>query len=315
MNGAIDSGSGSIPSAIWVIVTLPQMVISYTSPGSTPASAHTSCVSCASVSWARAWSASSAPSSSIVADTREITSAPNGCWRFSIDSTAIGWPVSRSSSVATTVVVPRSNAMAKRRVVVSPGSTSISRSSQTTAVTSKPFSRSTLPSVRSTGSSTRGSRSSSASITRCEVRALVLERRLLQHEVPLLHRGPQDHVPPDAHERRLRPRLERRHLDHELAARRRAAGEPPAVVQLVGRERTRVDRRDGQLALDHAHLALLARAVAAAGGVDRDAVPAGRVEHRRARGHAHLLALRLEADVGALGAVGRRRQSLSGSGG
>ena len=28
MNGAIDSGSGSMPSASWVIVTLPQIVIS-----------------------------------------------------------------------------------------------------------------------------------------------------------------------------------------------------------------------------------------------------------------------------------------------
>ncbi len=28
MNGAIDSGSGSMPSAIWVIVTLPQRTIS-----------------------------------------------------------------------------------------------------------------------------------------------------------------------------------------------------------------------------------------------------------------------------------------------
>jgi hypothetical protein len=42
----------------------------------------------------------------------EMTSAPNGCWRLSIEATAIGVPVTRSSSVATTVVVPRSNAMA-----------------------------------------------------------------------------------------------------------------------------------------------------------------------------------------------------------
>ena len=72
-----------------------------------------------------------------MAETREITSAPNGCWRFSIERTASGWPVARSSSVATTVVVPRSKAIAWRRSVVSPGSTSISTSSQITAVTLK----------------------------------------------------------------------------------------------------------------------------------------------------------------------------------
>ncbi len=78
---------------------------------------------------------------------RVITSAPKGCWRLSIERTAAGWPLSRSSSVATTVVVPRSNAIAKRRAVVSPGSTSISSSSQTTAVTSKFARRSVPPSV------------------------------------------------------------------------------------------------------------------------------------------------------------------------
>ena len=76
MNGAIDSGSGSMPSASWVIVTLPQTTISLTSPGSTPASSHTSRASWSSVSAARARSAPSASGSSIVADTREITSAP-----------------------------------------------------------------------------------------------------------------------------------------------------------------------------------------------------------------------------------------------
>ena len=44
----------------------------------------------------------------MVAEMREITSAPNGCCLFSIDLTAIGVPVTRSSRVATTVVVPRS---------------------------------------------------------------------------------------------------------------------------------------------------------------------------------------------------------------
>ena len=58
-----------------------------------------------------------------------MTSAPNGCCAFSIELTAAGCPVSRSSSVATTVVVPRSNAIACRRALVSPGSTSSRTSS------------------------------------------------------------------------------------------------------------------------------------------------------------------------------------------
>ena len=77
-------------------------------------------------------SRSSASASSIVAEMRVITSAPNGCWRLSIERTATGVPVPTSSSVATTVVVPRSNAIAWSEPVVSPGSTSISRSSTTT---------------------------------------------------------------------------------------------------------------------------------------------------------------------------------------
>ena len=69
-------------------------------------------MSSASVSWARSRNACSAPESIIVAEIRVITSAPYGCWRLSIERTAAGWPLSRSSSVATTVVVPRSNAIA-----------------------------------------------------------------------------------------------------------------------------------------------------------------------------------------------------------
>ena len=73
------------------------------------------------------------------------------------------------------------------------------------------------------------------------VRALVLERRLLEHEMALHHRRPQDHVAADADQRRLRPRLQRRHVDHQVGARLRAAGEPPALAQLVG-ARTRAGR-------------------------------------------------------------------------
>ena len=102
-----------------------------------------------SVSCARACSASSASSSIIVAEMREMTSAPNGCWRLSIERTSAGcrsrgraaWPPPSSSRGRTRA--------RSRRAVVSPGSTSISRSSQTTAVTSNFASRSTLPSLRS----------------------------------------------------------------------------------------------------------------------------------------------------------------------
>ena len=77
--------------------------------------------------------------------------------------TATGVPVSRSSRLATTVVVPRSIAIAKRRLVVSPGSMAISSSSAITAVTSKLEERSVLPSVRKTVIVVCSSRSSMAS--------------------------------------------------------------------------------------------------------------------------------------------------------
>ena len=87
------------------------------------------------VSAAARCSRPSASGSIIVALIRVITSAPNGCCLLSIDATAAGVPVAVSTSVATTVVVPRSKAIAKRRSVVSPGSPSMSASSTTTAVT------------------------------------------------------------------------------------------------------------------------------------------------------------------------------------
>ena len=111
MNGAMPSGSGSMPSTRCVMVALPASATSYTSPGSTPPWAHTPAASPTRVSWASARSRSSAAGSIMVALIRLITSAPNGCCALSTDSTATGVPVDRSSSVATTVVVPRSNAM------------------------------------------------------------------------------------------------------------------------------------------------------------------------------------------------------------
>ena len=135
MNGAMPSGSGSMPSTRWVMVALPASATSYTSSGSTPPAAHAARASSPRVSVASCWSLSRAPGSIMVALILVITSAPNGCCLFSMDSTATGVPVDRSSSVATTVVVPRSKAMPNRRAVVSPGSTAISTSSTTTAVT------------------------------------------------------------------------------------------------------------------------------------------------------------------------------------
>ncbi len=66
---------------------------------------------------------------------RVMTSAPKGCCLLSIEWTATGMPLVRSSSVATTVVVPRSKAIPNARSVVSPASTATSTSSTTTAVT------------------------------------------------------------------------------------------------------------------------------------------------------------------------------------
>ena len=117
------------------MVALPATATSYTSCGSTPPWAQTAWASSARVSRARFCSLSRLPGSIMVALILVITSAPNGCCLFSVDSTPAGVPVDRSSRVATTVVVPRSNAMPNRRAVVSPGSTAISTSSTTTAVT------------------------------------------------------------------------------------------------------------------------------------------------------------------------------------
>src|SRR5207237_10920257 len=93
----------------------------------------------------------------------------------------------------------------------------------------------------------------------------------------------------DAGERGLRTRLQRRNLDGEVVLRVRAAREAPAALQLLDRECARIDRADRRVPRDHLDLALLARAMAAARGVDGDAVPAGGVEDRRAGKDARLL--------------------------
>ena len=121
-----------------------------------------------------------------------------------------------------------------------------------------------------------------------EIRYLILEVRLVQDEMALLHRGAQDHVAADTRKRGLGARLQRRHLDDEVVERVRPAREAPAVGELVRRERARVEIRDADRTVDDAHLALLARAVPAAGRVDRDRVPAGCVEDGRSAGNPRL---------------------------
>src|SRR4051794_1493344 len=274
----------------------------------------------------------------MVAEIREITSPPNGCWLLSIEWTATGCPDSRSSRVTTTVVVPRSNAAAKRRPVVSPGSTSIISSSTITAVTAKPDERKTPPSLRATSSGTCRSRASiasrsprtsprwassvrSGSSTKrfftagrqterpLPARARALGGRLRQLDEAFLHRRPQDHVAAHSHQRRLGPSLQRRHVHRQVLARGSPAGQPPAVAQLVGAERARVHGAHRHVALEHLHLALATGAVAAAGGVDGHAVPAGGVEDRRAARHPHLRAVGQEAQLHALAAVGLDRRA------
>ena len=60
-----------------------------------------------------------------------------------------------------------------------------------------------------------------------EVARLILQRGLGELEVALLHARAQDHLAPDADGRRLGPRLQRRHVDHEVA-RWPARGTPAA---------------------------------------------------------------------------------------
>ncbi len=65
---------------------------------------------------------------------RAITSAPNVACRLIVEATAATAPLRRSTSVATTVVVPMSNETPNIRSRVSPGSTSTRWSPTTVAV-------------------------------------------------------------------------------------------------------------------------------------------------------------------------------------
>ena len=132
-----------------------------------------------------------------------------------------------------------------------------------------------------------------------DVGALVGEGGLFELEEALDDRRSQDHLAADADGRGLRACLQRRHLDGEVGRGLDAAGQAPAGAQLIGGEGAAVELRQGRLALGDLHLALAARAVAAAGRVDRDAVPRGRVEDGHAAGHLHVDAAGGEAQADA----------------
>ena len=114
------------------------------------------------------------------------------------------------------------------------------------------------------------------------VAGLVGQARLGQLQVALLHRRAEDDLPADAHGGGLRPGGQRRHLHRHVPRRDGAAGQPPAVLDLGGGVGPDVQAGRRRRVVRDPDPAFLAGAVAAAGGIDRDAVPAGRVE----QGHA-----------------------------
>ena len=128
MNGATASGSGSIPSASWVIVWLPHSDDLVDLGGIDARLVADLGRELARASPGRgACSASSASGSIIVAEIREITSAPYGCWRLSIERTASGWPVLEVEQRRRPPWWCRGRRRWRsRRSVVSPASTSIS---------------------------------------------------------------------------------------------------------------------------------------------------------------------------------------------
>ena len=129
------------------------------------------------------------------------------------------------------------------------------------------------------------------------VGALVGERGVGELHEALLHGRAQDHLATNADRRRLGASGELRHIDGEVAHGGGHAGEPPALRQLLCGEGALVKGGDGHARVEHLHLALLARAVSAAGGVDCDAVPERSVEDTHAIGHAHGLARGLEGQA------------------
>ena len=239
MNGATPSGSGSMPSTSAVIVALPAIAdLVDVRRVDLALLADLRRRAAARVSQAAVCSRPSASGSIIVALIRVITSPPNGCCLLSIEATATGVPVARSSSVATTVVVPRSKAMAYRCSVVSPGSTSMSASSTTTAVTLKSACaqhRGQPAQHVQVGASARGRRSRRAA---GRGRSLVVEGRL--GRARRTASGRRAAGSPAGRRRRSRPWAGwsagvRRPSRSRVALDQ--AGQPPAGVELVAAER------------------------------------------------------------------------------
>jgi len=165
MNGAIDSGSVDAECDLQHrhVARDDDLVDLF---ARTPACSHTSPASSSSVSCARVLRVlESCPVEHRGRDARDDVGAERLCL-FSIERTASGTPVATSSRFATTVVVPRSNASAKRRSVVSPGSTVEKLLVADHGCDLEVGLAQRAPSVRATASGTCSSRSSIAARTR-----------------------------------------------------------------------------------------------------------------------------------------------------
>src|SRR6185369_11896459 len=144
-----------------------------------------------------------------------------------------------------------------------------------------------------------------------QVAGLIGQIGLGQLEVPLLHGRAQDDLAADAHGGGLGPGGQRRHLDRRVPDGRGAAGQPPAVLDLLRRIGPDVQAgRRGRI-LGDPDPALLAGAVAPAGRVDGDAVPAGRVEQGHAVRNPHRPVIEDQIDPNGLGGCFLRRRHVA----
>src|SRR5439155_681469 len=132
-----------------------------------------------------------------------------------------------------------------------------------------------------------------------------------QLQVPLLHRRAQDDLAADADGRGFGPGGQRRHLDRRVPDGRGAAGQPPAVGDLLRRVGPDVQAGRRGRVLGDPDPALLAGAVAAAGRVDGDAVPAGRVEQGHAVRNPHRPVIEDKIDPNGLGYCFLRRRHVA----
>ena len=174
-----------------------------------PASSHTSRASAAIVSCARERSVSSASGSIIVAEMREMTSPPKGCWALSSDWTGerlAGLEVEQRGHHRGGAEVEGERVAGARRVarldvdhllVDDDRGDLEARGAQDAAELAHDVQRDV------------GLEVVDGVEQALHVRALVLHRRLVELDVALDHRGAQDHVAPDADQRRLGPRLQR----------------------------------------------------------------------------------------------------------